>query len=393
LKKSPLRLQLLAFTFARMVINTNSRMVYPFLSIFARGLGVDLVAISLVLTVRALLGSLSPLMAQITEHHGRKSGILFGMGLFLSGVSLVTIWPTYLVFFIAQCMAFLGFYLYMSSMQAFLGDHVPYQQRGSTMAIVELGWSLAFIAGVPLVGFLIGRFGWYAPFPALLGMGALALIILVRIIPSDRPQEQAPGATWRNFRQVLTSPSARAGLTLSLTFVAANEVVNIVFGVWMEDSFGVKLAALSIASAIIGLSEFGGDVLSAAIVDRLGKERVIRIALILNGLVALALPWIGRSLWGAMAALFLFYITYEFGITSSMPLISEVLPATRATFMGANTAAYSLGRALGAILAPILYTLGFHANAITSAVLVLISLMALSRIRLPQSDSNLAPTI
>lgn len=386
MKKSSLRLQVLAFTFARMVINTNSRMLYPFLSTFARGLGVDLAAISLVLTVRALLGSLSPFLAQVTEHHGRKFGILLGMGMYLTGVALVTIWPTYLVFFGAQCIAFLGFYLYLSSMQAFLGDNVPYRQRGSIMAIVELGWSLAFIVGVPFVGFLIGRFGWYAPFPALVGMGILAFFVLLCVIPTDRPQKQASGASWRNFRKVLASPSAVAGLTLSLTFVAANEVVNIVFGVWMEDSFGVKVAALSIAAAVIGLSEFGGDVLSAAIVDRLGKERVIRIALILNGLVALALPWIGRSLWGAIAALFLFYITYEFGVTSSMPLISEVMPATRATLMGANTAAYSLGRALGALLAPLLYSFSFQANAITSAGLVLVSLFALSRIRLPHSD-------
>jgi len=360
--------------------------MYPFLSTFARGLGVDLAAISLVLTVRALLGSLSPLLAQVSEHHGRKSGILLGMGMYLAGVALVTIWPTYLVFFAAQSIAFLGFYLYLSSMQAFLGDNVPYRQRGSIMAIVELGWSLAFIAGIPFVGFLIGRFGWYAPFPVLVGMGILAFLVLLQVIPADRSKKQASGASWQYFHKVLASPSAVAGLTLSLTFVAANEVVNIVFGVWMEDSFGVKVAALSIASAVIGLSEFGGDVLSAAIVDRLGKERVIRIALILNGLVALALPWIGRSLWSAIAALFLFYITYEFGVTSSMPLISEILPATRATLMGANTAAYSLGRALGALLAPLLYTFSFQANAITSAGLVLISLFALSRIRLPHSD-------
>jgi MFS transporter, DHA1 family, inner membrane transport protein len=373
-----------------MVINTNSRMVYPFLSIFARAFGVDIAAISLIMTVRALLGTLSPFLAQITEQRGRKSGILMGILLFLAGVSLVTLWPTYQGFFAGQCVAILGFYLYMSSIQAFLGDAVPYQQRGSMIALIELGWSLALIVGIPLVGFLIGRFGWYAPFPTLVGLGVVSLLILMKAIPADKKRERQQGATWRNFRQVLASPSALAGLMLSMTFVASNEVINLVFGVWLEDSLGVKLAALSIAAAVIGLSEFGGDALSAAVVDRLGKERVIRIALILNAMVALAMPWLGHSLWTAITGLFLFYITFEFGVTSSMPLISEILPGVRATLMGTNTAAYSLGRAAGAILAPLLYALGFRANTIASAVFALIALLALSRIKIHHARPELA---
>ena len=48
-----------------------------------------------------------------------------------------------------------------------------------------------------------------------------------------------------------------------------------IFGVWLEDSFDLQIAALGAASAVIGLSELGGEGLVAAFVDRLGKPRAI----------------------------------------------------------------------------------------------------------------------
>ena len=52
--KTSLRWHLPAFTLIRMVFNTLHRMVYPFLSIFARGLGVDLTTISYALPARSV---------------------------------------------------------------------------------------------------------------------------------------------------------------------------------------------------------------------------------------------------------------------------------------------------------------------------------------------------
>ena len=61
-------------------------------------------------------------------------------------------------------------------MQAYLGDRVPYEKRGLPLALTELSWSLSFIIGVPLTGFLISKYGLTSPFPWLAGLGLLALI-------------------------------------------------------------------------------------------------------------------------------------------------------------------------------------------------------------------------
>ena len=382
----PLRWQVILFMIIRLAVNINTRMVYPFLAVFARGLGVDFTTISFALTARSLTGVASPLLGPIGDRYGRKASMLLGMATFGIAMALVIIWPTYPVFFLSVVLGFLGMYVYLPAVQAYLGDAIAYQERGQAFAITELGWSLSFILGIPLVGFLIARYGWQAPFPMLACAGLLAVGVIAWLIPPIQSGPATTSGVLSNIRSALGQPSVLAAMLLSMAFTSANEVVNVMFGVWMEDSFGLKVAALGVASAIIGFSELGAESLSAGLVDRLGKERSVAIGLGLNALVALVLPWLGRTLLGAEVGLGLFFLTFEFAIVCSLPMMSEVLPSARATLMGMNLAAFALGRAAGDLLGPQLYHIGFWANALLAALLNLVALAALSRIKLTSKD-------
>jgi predicted MFS family arabinose efflux permease len=353
-----LRLQIAAFTATRVVLNTMHRMVYPFLLTFGRGMGVDLAALTLAVTARSLAGASGPFLAWVADNHGRKVGMIFGLGIFALGAGLVVVWPSYPAFFLALILTMLGKYVFDPAMQAYLGDRVAYDRRGTVLAITELGWSLSFMLGVPLMGLLIARGGWTTPFPVLALLALAAIGVLAWLVPRDPPHPGNQNGLWRNLRNVLSSPLAVTGLGMSLMLSTANEVVNLVFGVWMENSFGLKIAALGAASAVIGFAELGGETLTAAITDRLGKARAVAGGVLLNCLAALALPFLGASLPGAFVGLFLFYLTFEFALVSSIPLMTEVFPPARATLMAGNVAAHSLGRALGALVTAPLFALG-----------------------------------
>ncbi len=163
--KHSLSIQLPAFIATRGVINTMIRMVYPFLPIFGRGLGVDLRLLSLGITIRSASGIIGPILASIGDTRGRKTGMLFGVGLFTVGAGIVALWPGYPAFVISLVFGVMANFVFTPSMQAFLGDRVPYERRGLVLGLTELGWSLSFIVGVPLVGLLIDRRGWQRPIP------------------------------------------------------------------------------------------------------------------------------------------------------------------------------------------------------------------------------------
>ncbi|HUV27544.1 MAG TPA: hypothetical protein VMW34_09270, partial [Anaerolineales bacterium] len=166
---------------------------------------------------------------------------------------------------------------------------------------------------------------------------------------------------------------------------SANEVINLVFGIWLENSFGLMIAALGAAAAVIGVSELGGESLAAAFTDRLGKPLAIGLGLGLNCLAALVLPILGSSTAGAVVGLFFFYLTFEYALVSSVPMMTEVMPSARATVMAVTAASVSLGRALGALLATPLFLFGESSatipdilpNALAAIVLNAAALVAL----------------
>jgi predicted MFS family arabinose efflux permease len=232
---------------------------------------------------------------------------------------------------------------------------------------------------MPLVGFVISRNGWMAPFPLLTLLGALMFALLYFILPRENHRPDPDATVFSNLRLVLVSVPVLAGLSIGLWASAGNEVVNLIFGVWLEDAFALKIVALAGASAVIGFAELGGEGLVALYVDKLGKQRAVAIGLIANSFSALLLPFIGRTSTGALVGLFLFYITFEFTLVSIIPMMTEVLPEARATVMAFNVAGESLGRAIGAPLAPILYHYGFPVVAAGAVMFNLFALLALGR--------------
>ena len=314
--------------------------------------------------------------------------MLIGMGIFLAGTLSASLFPHIITFFITILLCNLGNNLLISAIQAYLGDRVAYQKRGLYLAIGELSWAVSFIIMVPLAGLVLERANWNGPYIWLTILGTVMTAILWLVVPQDTPSEPEPLAIFKDIKTVLRSLPAVLGMLMGTAFIIGNELVNVVFGVWMQDSFGLQIAALGAASMIIGFSELGGEGLAALLADRVGKERLMGISFLFNGLWMITLPWLGQSQVGAFIWLFMFYLTFEVGIVSALPLITELVPQARATMMALFIAALSIGRALGDVIAPRLYTSGFIVNALVCLGLDLVALFILTRIKLPRATEK-----
>jgi predicted MFS family arabinose efflux permease len=374
-----MRTQLASFSLTRTVINTGFRMVYPFLPVIARGLGVDLQQAALALTARAALGLASPLIGSVADTRSRRAVMRFSLLLFAVGCLVIALWRSYLGFVLGLIVMAFGKVLFDPSMQAYLGDRIVYARRALAIAVTEFGWSGAFLIGVPLAGWLIAREGWASPFAVLAGLALLAWLLLGVILPRDGPRpESAP--SWRQgLRSVVAHRAALGGLAVGVLISTSNDLVNVIFGAWLEASFGLQVIALGAASAVIGIAELSGEGFVAGLADRLGKKRAVGAGIVLNALACSALPLLGRWLPGALVGLFLVYVTFEFTLVSAIPLMSELVPSARATVMASNVGAHSAGRALGALFAPMLFAFGLPVNALVAAALDLVALVILAR--------------
>jgi len=299
--------------------------------------------------------------------------MLFGLSLFALGFAVVLLLPSYPSLFIALLLGAAGKIIFDPAMQAHLGDHVAYDRRSTAIALTEIGWSGASLVGLPVVGWFIAEQGWVSPFPLLALMMLICIFLLWRVLPDDAP---TPGSriTLRSaWTSIINYPPAIAALATSLLISVGNESVNIVYGLWLEGSFGLQVVALGAASSVIGFAELSGEGLVATITDRLGKKRAVSIGLLITAAACILLPIIGHSIAGVLFGLFLFYLSFEFTFVSLIPLVTELVPTARATLMAGNLAAAAGGRALGAVSGSWLFNFGIWTNATFGASLTLLA--------------------
>jgi predicted MFS family arabinose efflux permease len=374
-----LSLQIAAFSLIRTIFNTGFRMIYPFLPVLARAVGVNLETMALIVTARSTLGLAGPVLGSLGDHIGRKRAMLIGLVLFVWGLFLVIFWPTFISLMLGFILGAAGKIIFDPAMQAYLGDRVLYAKRSRAIALTELGWSWAALFGLPLVGWIIARAGWIAPFPLLASLGGIAIFILWKILPSDPITTRANAGFKQALRAILAHPAALAGLGVGLLISFSNETVNIVYGAWIEQDFGLKVEALGAASAVIGLAELSGEGFVAALTDRIGKRWAIGSGIALIIMACLSLPFLGHTLPGALIGLFFIFIVFEFTFVSAISLMTELVPDARATMMAGNLTAAALGRALGALIGPTLFTIGLLANSTAAAGLAALALVILIR--------------
>ena len=372
MKDSPTPVQLLAALFARLIINTAQRMIYPFLPAFSRGLGVPLDALTLVLSVRGGLGLSAPLFSVLPDRLGRKPAMLIGLGVFSAALAALALWPSYGVFFAALLLITISKFIFDPSLQAYLSERIPYTRRGVVMAFMEVGWSGAFLLGIPLIGVAIAASDWRAPFLPLAGAGIVAALILWRLLPAgpNHAATQTPTAT-PLLHFMLRQPAIWGALSIGLLASIANELLNTVYGAWMEQTFQLKIASLGLTTIAIGIAELAGEGVVMGVVDRWGKRRTIALALGMSAAANALLPFMSGSLALALAGLFLVFITFEVAIVSSLPLVSEMLPEARGLMMTTNIAFHGIGRMVGALLGGWLFALGFAWTGFTAMGLYL----------------------
>jgi len=389
-----MRTQLAIILLGRTVLNMPSRLVYPFLPAIARGLGVSLPLATQVVSLRVAAGLTAPLLGPLSDRFGRRRIMEFGLVLFaLAGMALAGLGSWHLTgsgTIAAAAVAFVLYGLakavYDPAVLAYLGDSVPYAQRARAIGLSEMSWSAAWLLGVPATGFLMERLGWRAPWTVLVLLGALGAGLTRLGLPAARrPAElwqgrQLVSSVLRTWGSLLRRRKVVVVLTTTLLLMAAVEVPFIVYGVWLETTFGLSLSALGLASIVVGLAEAAGELGTTVFTDRLGKRRSVLLGLIGLTVSLFLLPWMARlGLVPALVGVVLMMLTFEFALVSFLPLVSEVAPDARGALLSFNFTAASVGRLGAALVSSWLWRWQSIAlQAWVGGVLALIAAMALA---------------
>ena len=351
---------ILAIVFARLVINITKRFPYPFVSAIGDSFGVSAGSIQNVIALTNGSGLLSPILGTISEHHGRKT-VMVGMLLLMTCMSLLgALFAEYGVFVVVMFSFGVAKIIYDPTFQAYLGDAVPFSRRGRVMGISELSWALSLVIAAPVAGLLLEIANLQAVFIFLtlcLASGTVALWLLVE---PDKRKEGSPRRIGiinplAAMRQVSAHPTAVYALLYTLCLTLAHEIFYINYGLWMEDAFGLVLTALGTITIVIAVAEVIGEFIVIGFSDRLGTRNTSMYSMLIAAISFFIIPSLSFSLPLAMFGIFVMFVSIETAIVAAIPILTELLPKSRAAMMSANMGVHSLGRLAGAALGALIY--------------------------------------
>ncbi len=347
-------------TFARLLLNTSRRFVYPFATVFSRHLGVSLTAITSLIAVNQFTAVLGIAVGPIIDRIGYRRVMLIGMAMLVIGMGWAGLSGSYLGLLVALILAGLAKTIYDPAVQAQIGKQVAFANRGAAIGFMEFAWSGSTLVGIPLVAMVLDRWGWRAPFFIFSILGMMSLILVGVIFEKDAGHQNT--MTLRDFIAQFSRLGAKkvavGAMVWAFLVSMANDNLFVVYGVWLETEFGMGIVALGLSTGLIGLAEMLAEGFTVFVGDRIGLKRSVSIGCLATILAYFGLPLTSSMASGALFGLFVLFLSFEFTMVTSICLATELLPEARATMMAAFYAAAGLGRVVGAAAGGIIWKNG-----------------------------------
>lgn len=359
----------------RFIINTGARMVFSFLPALARGSGLSVTTFSAVLFARDLTGVVGPVAGRISRRLGSWRVMTLGAAGSAIGMLLASIGPVGIAVGLVLWGVFRS--MYLVGINSWIGDVVAYERRGHASGLVELTWAGAALVGLPLTGLAIDTFGWRAA-PLILGLAGLPLTFAMtqmaapEQVPDVRPDQSAA------FSMQRSTLAALVGFAL---LTAAAQFLFLSHGLWLEDTYGFDPAQIGFAIGAVGAAEFVASYATSLLTDRLGKKNAVIAGTAVMGAALLALTIApAPPLAVGLTLLMVAFLGFEFGIVSSIPMVSELEPAYRSEVVGRSVGLMAIARAAATFVAGWLYVqAGFAATMAAGTVTATVAIMLLVR--------------
>ena len=318
-------------------------------------------AVTSLIAVNQVTRLLSLIFGPMADRWGYRIMLFAGLGSLAVGMLAGGLLPWYVVILIGLFLAGLGKSVFDPALQAYVGERVPFSRRGTVVGFMETVWAASTLVGVPLIGLLIARFGWRAPFLALGACAVLGMAALWLMIPGGDAVRGGPPVRlglFGSWKKLLHQKPGLGMLGFAFFISVANDNFFVVYGAWMERSFHLSVVALGLTTTIIGGAELIGETLTASLGDRVGLQRSMSTGLVLSTLSYLILPMVEHSFPGALGALFSVFLFTEFAVVAALSVSTEVMPDGRATMMSGYLAAASFGRVIGSLMGGVVWTVG-----------------------------------
>jgi DHA1 family inner membrane transport protein len=316
-------------------------------------LGVSIRTAGLLITFGAIMLCIgSPVTAWLTSRIERRSLLTATLAVLALTNAASALAPDYDSLLIIRLIMLAVGALYTPQAAGTAAMIVPVERRGSTIAYIFLGWSLAAAVGLPLITFVASRYGWRSVYGGIGAIGCVSFLLLWWRLPRGLIGAPVDLKTWtdvgRNRMIVLL-------LSITTLQMSGQFVVFTFMGPLLAKLTGAGPDAIGLVFACYGVCGFIGIAIATRIVDSWGawKTSVLFTALLLTGVTGWALS---AGIYPLMAASVAIW-GLGFASTNSMQQVRLVAaaPSLASASVSLNTSVLYVGQAVGSAIGGVLY--------------------------------------
>jgi predicted MFS family arabinose efflux permease len=344
------------------------------------GLGVSIRDAGLLVTFGAIMLCVgSPVTAWLTGRIERRTLLTATLAVLALGNAASAFAPDYASLLAIRLIMLAVGALYTPQAAGTAALIVPSEKRGSAIAYIFLGWSLAAAIGLPLIALIASRYGWRAVYGGIGAIGCISFLLLAWRLPRGLTGTPVDLKTWADVgrNRLIMLLLLITTLQMSGQFVVFTFMGPLLTRLTQADADGIGLVFL-----LYGVFGFIGIAFATRIVDSWGayKSSLLFMALILTGISGWALsagiyPLMACSvaIWGL-----------GFASTNSMQQVRLVgaAPELASASVSLNTSVLYIGQAVGSAIGGVLYAGGWlHGSGYVAMGFVALALLTLTLTR------------
>jgi len=288
------------------------------------------------------------MMGALSVRFRHRSLLLAGLLLMCISALGCALVPDLRSIFILYAIGGVGGIMVVPMSLALVGDYVPFKKRAGAIGWVNAGQPLAYLFGAPLIAFIAGFGSWrFAIWGFVLPMSLLGLFLAFRGLTSMSKGVRSNENYMEGFRVILSNSSAKACLTGN-ALRSIQWMTILIYGIsFFRQKFGVSPGFASIV--LLGAAFFYtvGNIVGGGVANRVGRKFSTVVSALLAGIFTISYAFIPH-LWISPALNLSACLFSGMVVSTSVSLTIEQVPRFRGTIMSVNSAAASLGSAIGA---------------------------------------------
>jgi MFS transporter, DHA1 family, inner membrane transport protein len=330
---------------------------------------------ALAVVVGALL-----LTAAVTRFE-RKPVLAVLMVLFIAGNLVSAVAPDYVLMMIGRIIAALAHGAFFGIGAVVAASMVAPTKKAGAIAIMFTGLTAANVLGVPFGTMLGQAAGWRSTFWAITGIGLLALVGILTLVPNTGSGQAADGSARGGLRGELRAfRSGQVWLSILVTILGYGGM----FGAFTYIAFtltevtGFSASTVPWLLILFGVGLFIGNTVGGKAADRnVDRTLLVALAVLVVVLVVFALTADNQPMTIASMVLL-----GGFGFATVPGLQMRVMKYANSAptlASGANIGAFNVGNALGAWMGGVTITagLGYTSPIWAGAVITLLGLVVM----------------